>query len=72
MEKETARRLAIKVLSGGIGSLEFIQSQLVKNMLITLPDLCHFQRKQMCREIVVCFKQTHPFRNFPRLVDAFC
>ena len=21
----------------------------------------------MCREIVVCFKQTHPFRNFPRL-----
>ena len=61
------RRLAIRVLSRGIGSLEL--TQLVKYMPITT-DLCHFQRKQMCREIVVYFKQTHPFTNFPRLVDV--
>ena len=29
LEEETVRRLAIRVLSRGIGSLEFIQSQLV-------------------------------------------
>ena len=32
----------------------------------------YFQRKEMFRKIVVYFKQTRPFTNFPRLVDVSC
>ena len=44
---------------------EFIQSQLVTFAISG-------QRKQTYREIVVYFKQTYPFTNFPRLVDVSC
>ena len=68
-EKETVKRVAIRLLSKGIGTLELIQSQLVKYMPVTT-DHCHLQRKQMCREIVVCFKDSsiYKFSMFGRRI----